>query len=266
MLLKLVIILSDNTTLEYVSDGEYERVGRISSCRFVNSNGHSISLPPAGTIVEICHLYASMDVKSGSLALGEGRQRLNDHTGDGMIDEVLGLDIPAVGRPLAAIAEELCRKAGARLFSSVAEVRARDVVAEQASCYSMIKHIVASPHYTLLEMLHATMPPARGPGAVLQYTEGGDIIHLFVAGTGVLNRVVDGVFQSVRIEVESPSNWQAVVVPPCSPYQVVNTSPDLPLDYFWLFMEHDNAFDRGAWREISREESEAAGWRFAYPK
>jgi hypothetical protein len=269
--MQLEVVLSNGDIHTYVSLGVWDEIGKVTSARCRKPNGSEYSIPASGDIVGLCKAYPECGATTATLILHGGKLAYRDESGRGtitavsQIDPVEGCEQDVVNTCLAEVAKKFCNRSGRSLFRVVGGViRSSNVTAVLGSCNSLIKLIVNTPNFKTLELLHARVPANNGPGLVQRYTMGGDIVHLFTDGKAVLNRTVDGQFQSVPVEIADGEEWIAVVVPPDEYYQVINMSTDQDLEYYWFFLEHEDAYNREGVRSLTKKENDQKGWKFVY--
>jgi hypothetical protein len=267
--MELEITLKNNDTLKFLSDGAHEEIGTISSARYVPSRGTEYSIPARGDIADMCDAYPLSGARGAVLTINRGAILYCDSLGRGSITSITSDNSDArtiMGSRMADVARAFCRRSGKSLFRIVGgSIYSSHVKERVASCDSLIKNIVDSSSFGALQVLHAQIPAKAAPGVVQRYALGGDILHLFTSGKGVLHRTADGKFESVPFEIAGKEKWVAIVVAPQEYYQVINTSPDRNLEYFWMFLDHENAYNRGAVHSLTQNENLQAGWGFICP-
>jgi hypothetical protein len=267
----LTLLMSSGERYVYISEGSYDEIGRITHVTCIRKDGTSVRMPTSGFIDEVCSTYPKYGVTNACLDFNQGQRLYRDETGQGIVTHaVSAIDKESLEKHLNTkmvdIVINLYHESGRTLFGIIgSNLCASEVDTITGSCGSSIKLMInGKERYKKVELLHAILP--NGPGEVQMYSMGEDIVHVFTRGKGVLLRTVRErmAFESIDVEITSNNPWQMVVVPPREYYQVVNTSTDTELEYFWFFLDHNDAYNRGGVHPLSKEENERNGWRFVF--
>jgi hypothetical protein len=131
-----------------------------------------------------------------------------------------------------------------------------------SDCGSLIE-LVIGPEYKGFALLHASLP--KGASLIQCHGAGGEILHLFYKGKGKLLRTADS--QSTFISTEfdtSTGGWHLIVVDPQELYQVLNEGVE-PVEYFFIFVDHQDSRSRGLSRTIDFADLPDKQWAFVNP-
>lgn len=269
--MELLVRTQGGGSLVYRSEGEYGDVGRVTQAAWQSADGVEATMPFAGTIPELCESYPKAGSAGARLSVDGDEWVFLDDTGSGHLDRVEGRRAKEYHRPAETMGQAAigaCHEKGRSLYALLgSSVVPSSIATIPGSCGSQIKLIAESARYKQYALLHAMLPPGQDPNEVHRYKIGGDIFFVFTRGDAVVNHTAGGLgeFRSVPVSVSGAETWHIVVLPPQEFYQVLNTGQDR-VEYFMFFMEHNDAYERNAFEQLTRQENNGRGWGFAYPK
>jgi hypothetical protein len=269
--MELTVRGKDGGRFVYRSEGEYGDIGRVTQAVFSSPDGVETLVPFGGTIPELCESYPKASSVGARLSVEGDEWLFVDDTGTGRLDRVEGSRSFELHRPIETMGEvaiAACHEKGRSLYhllgSSIVPAAISTI---PGSCGSQIKLIAESARYKQYALLHAMLPPAQNPNEVHRYKIGGDIFFVFTRGRATVNHTAGGLrdFHSVPVSLGGAESWHIVVLPPQEFYQVVNNGAE-NVEYFMFFMEHNDAYERNAFEDLTAAENARRGWGFAYPK
>ncbi len=272
-LIELVVEHPSGLAYRYTSTRVGARIGEITEVT-CTGNGMAVRLPPSGFIDQVCDSYPAFGASSAMLHVPRYSLRLVDANGDGTVTDVVGL-VPdrfrsilgplTLRKAVTELYSEMGRNLGGLLGCNRGKLSAIEVGEIVSSCGSRIKLIINDRDYTKIELLHAILPPqpASGISVIQRYSMGEDIVHIFTRGKGRLLRTVGGRdrFESIAFEITDRNPWEMIVVHPDEYYQVVNDGPQ-DVEYFWAFINHEDAYNRGALHGLTKDLNDLMCWDF----
>jgi len=273
----MVIGLTDGSTIAYTSARAGAKIGGIDSTILRDGQGRGEwRIPPHGSIEQLCEAYPSFGATGARLHFPGYGLVFEDQRGNGTVTNIVGSQparFRSIAGPLtmkkafAAMCSEWGRNISSLFEPTKGKLSAADVPEIVSSCGSKIKLIVNDRDYTKLELLHAVLPPRPESGAsiVQRYSKGEDILHVFTCGRGRFLRTTGGrsSFESIPFEVTSDNLWEVTAVAPDEYYQVINDG-STELEYFWAFVDHEDAFNTGGLMGLTRAENDRQGWGFFF--
>lgn len=143
------------------------------------------------------------------------------------------------------------------------DLRSGNIELIDGMCGSKIQLLIdlSKENFPYFELLRGFLAPKK-VGNPIQYKIGGEVIHIFTSGTGEVHRADSNgsPLSSVKVEINSSCPWHFVVVPPCGSYQVINKG-DKPLEYWWIFVCPEDAYDKKQVEVLSGKEATDKGFK-----
>jgi hypothetical protein len=268
---ELTVHLNSGDEFVYQSEGEFGDIGRVTRAYYRSGGGQPAPMPYSGDIHQLCESYPAANSKGARLSVDDGEWVFVDEVGHGRVSSAEGpcsVEFAATVETMAEAAVAAFHQKGRSLHQLLGNsVRPADVPTIPGSCGSQIKLIAESARYKQYALLHASLASGEQPNEVHRYKIGGDIFFLFTRGQAVVNHTSGRLreFHSVPVSIGPDNTWQIVVLPPQEFYQVLNTGSGAA-EYFMFFMEHNDAYARNAFEQLTQEQNVAHGWGFAYPE